>query len=270
MIHKQLLAQQGFTLVELAVVLVILGLIIGGVLVGQTLIVASKIRAQITQLDQFDVAISAFRSRYGCLPGDCSSAAAPAGSTIAVDNGGAVGDGTIDYVPAATNTDESSVVWQQLQTAGVIGGSYTPADAGVAYTGGLPQAKAGGFVAVGGIAGIHYFMIGNVDAASPVGFTPVVSAYTAALIDKKRDDGHPLTGAVVAYGLAAGGASSFNGNPFATPNAYVGNGNSDIDCSDSTPLTGAYQSGKDTALCLLKIRVSGSGVQPPILCPVFS
>lgn len=76
--HKK----HGFTLVELSIVLVIIGLIVGGVMVGQNLIETSKIRAQITQISDIETQINTFRLKYNCLPGDCSSATSIFGTTF--------------------------------------------------------------------------------------------------------------------------------------------------------------------------------------------
>lgn len=57
-------AQKGFTLVELSIVLIIIGLIVGGVLVGQDLIEAAKIRSAVNKLQQYDVAVATFRTKY--------------------------------------------------------------------------------------------------------------------------------------------------------------------------------------------------------------
>ena len=64
----------GFTLIELSIVLVIIGLIIGGILVGKDLIVAAANRAYISQLEKYNTATNAFKLKYGCLPGDCAIA----------------------------------------------------------------------------------------------------------------------------------------------------------------------------------------------------
>jgi prepilin-type N-terminal cleavage/methylation domain-containing protein len=62
--------RSGFTLIELSIVLVIIGLIAGGVLVGRDLIEAARIRQQITEIEQFKTAVNTFRIKYNGLPGD--------------------------------------------------------------------------------------------------------------------------------------------------------------------------------------------------------
>ncbi len=66
----KLSTSRGFTLIELSIVLVIIGLIVGGVLVGQSLIVAAGMRAQISQIEKYNTAANTFRGKYGYLPGD--------------------------------------------------------------------------------------------------------------------------------------------------------------------------------------------------------
>jgi prepilin-type N-terminal cleavage/methylation domain-containing protein len=68
--RKSAAQNQGFTLIELSIVLVIIGLIVGGVLVGQNLIAAAAVRAQISQIEKYQTAANAFRGKYGYLPGD--------------------------------------------------------------------------------------------------------------------------------------------------------------------------------------------------------
>lgn len=64
----------GFTLIELSVVLVIIGLIVGGVLVGRDLIAAAEVRQAGSTIEKLDTAVNTFRSKYNCLPGDCLNA----------------------------------------------------------------------------------------------------------------------------------------------------------------------------------------------------
>lgn len=60
----------GFTLIELAIVLIIIGLVMGGITVGRVMIEAAKVRAQITQIEKYSVAVNTFKEKYGELPGD--------------------------------------------------------------------------------------------------------------------------------------------------------------------------------------------------------
>lgn len=66
--------EEGFTLLEIVIVLVIVGLVVGGVLVGQELIKSADVRAQLKQIDEYSTAINAFHDKYDCLPGDCRNA----------------------------------------------------------------------------------------------------------------------------------------------------------------------------------------------------
>lgn len=74
-------SRHGFTLIELALVLVIIGLVVGGVLVGRDLIEAGKIRAQINQIADIETQMNTFRLKYDCLPGDCPNATDALGNT---------------------------------------------------------------------------------------------------------------------------------------------------------------------------------------------
>src|SRR4051812_21206607 len=67
--------QHGFTLIELSIVLVIIGLIVGGVLVGQDLIKAAQIRSTVGQIEKYNSAVNTFRTKYNGMPGDLQGAA---------------------------------------------------------------------------------------------------------------------------------------------------------------------------------------------------
>lgn len=111
------LRQQGFTLIEIAIVLVIIGLLLGGVLKGQELINSAKVRSLNNRVDGIAAAWFGFQDRYRALPGDYADAQnnIPAG-TVAIVNGD--GDGQIEGGATA------SQVWVQLAAAGFISGSY--------------------------------------------------------------------------------------------------------------------------------------------------
>ncbi len=65
---------RGYTLIEMSIVLVIIGLIVGGILVGQNLIHSAKIRYTVSQYERFNTATNTFIGKYNCLPGDCANA----------------------------------------------------------------------------------------------------------------------------------------------------------------------------------------------------
>src|SRR5580693_8599189 len=78
-------SRRGFTLIEMSIVLVIIGLIVGGTMVGQELVKASEARSFISTMQSFQSAFYTFQGKYDCLPGDCGNAttffgtAAPSG-----------------------------------------------------------------------------------------------------------------------------------------------------------------------------------------------
>src|ERR1700735_2399062 len=63
-------SEKGFTLIELSIVLVIIGLIIGGILTGQDLIKAAEQRATLAQVEKYNTAVNTFRNKFGGIPGD--------------------------------------------------------------------------------------------------------------------------------------------------------------------------------------------------------
>jgi prepilin-type N-terminal cleavage/methylation domain-containing protein len=123
----------GFTLIELSIVLVIIGLLAGGVLVGQTLIKAAAIRSTLSQFDQFNTAANTFRLKYNCLPGDCATATSKGMGLMngACNSGGSNGDGNkiIGYDTGYLfNPGDGTLAWLEvglfwwhLSEAGLLG-----------------------------------------------------------------------------------------------------------------------------------------------------
>lgn len=114
--------QSGFTLVEIAIVLVIIGLLIGGVLKGREMITNAKIKRVENDFSGVSAAIYAYQDRYGVLPGDDPSAATRfSGTWRTADNGN--GNGNISGGWSSTNNaDESRKIWKHLRGAGLIAG----------------------------------------------------------------------------------------------------------------------------------------------------
>ena len=85
-LYNQLNKKSGFTLVELAIVIVVIGLLVGGVLQGQELIKQANIRSQIAQFEDINRATFTFRAKYNALPGDMNNATSFWGDLIDIDN----------------------------------------------------------------------------------------------------------------------------------------------------------------------------------------
>jgi len=102
--------QKGFTLIEIAIVLVIIGLLIGGVLKGQSMIQNAKVKRLVNDIQGMQAAVLAFQDRYQMLPGDENSGTIPTATDSTVGNR----DGLIT---AAENAIED------LRLAGLISGT---------------------------------------------------------------------------------------------------------------------------------------------------
>lgn len=119
--------QAGFTLIEIAIVLVIIGLLLGGVLKGQELITSARVRNLISQQDGTKAAYFGFLDRFRALPGDYTQASINIANVAAGANGN--GNGQIRSVLAGDAIDEHIAVWDHLSKAGFINGSFTYAAA---------------------------------------------------------------------------------------------------------------------------------------------
>ena len=167
--------KSGFTLIELSVVLVVIGLLVGGVLTGQDLIKSAEARAEITQIEKYNTAVNTFQAKYDALPGDMNQRTASAfgfasrgtacGSSTCPGEGD--GNGVIEGLQwgntacgTCTTAGETVMFWSDLtyangQNLNLIEGSFSagsiigwPNNAASAVTGSgiglyLPQAKIG-------------------------------------------------------------------------------------------------------------------------------
>ncbi|MCW5604105.1 MAG: prepilin-type N-terminal cleavage/methylation domain-containing protein [Burkholderiales bacterium] len=123
--------QNGFTLIEIAIVLVIIGLLLGGVLKGQELITSARVRNLISQQDGIKAAYFGFLDRFRALPGDYNQAVANISGvgTACGTAGNGNGNGQIENAGG-----ERIMVWDHLSKAGFINGSYTCVDAATLNT----------------------------------------------------------------------------------------------------------------------------------------
>ena len=120
--------QSGFTLVEIAIVLVIIGLLLGGVLKGQELINSAKAKSYAQDFRTIQAALYGFQDRFKGIPGDLAGADTKiSGATLATTPASSpVGNGNIGGLwDSATATDESCLAWQHMRLAGFLAGSTT-------------------------------------------------------------------------------------------------------------------------------------------------
>lgn len=125
--------QSGFTLIEMAIVLVIIGLLLGGVLKGQELINSAKVKNLATDFKNIPVYIYGYQDKFRALPGDDKAADTHVTGTVCTTTVGTCspGDGVINGAwnadKANASTTESILFWQHVRLAGLATGSTTPA-----------------------------------------------------------------------------------------------------------------------------------------------
>ena len=118
--------QTGFTLVEIAIVLVIIGLLLGGILKGQEMITQAKIKNVMADFSGISAAYHGYQDRYRAIPGDDPNAAGRWGAPAVSGDGNGVVGGTYNNAcpatPAAADP-ESCKFWDHLRRAGFVAGS---------------------------------------------------------------------------------------------------------------------------------------------------
>jgi len=112
--------QSGFTLVEIAIVLVVIGLLLGGVLKGQELVLNSQIRNAINEYNNVASARFAYQDRYRQIPGDDATAAGRWGASVTDGDGNRIIAGDWDN---DDGTEETSIFWHHLRNDGLVVGA---------------------------------------------------------------------------------------------------------------------------------------------------
>lgn len=192
--------KNGFTLVELAIVLVIVSLLMGGILKGQELISSAKAKSMAGDMRAAATAYFSYLDRFRAVPGDDGAADSHVNGTNA-SSGGTVGNGRIEGSWAsATRTDESYLFWQHVRLAGLLTGSTAAVIGGAANPAYLPTNADGGRL--------------GISAASPITDTGYggnflvcsgnVNGRLARQIDSILDDGVGNSGSVRILAMGSG------------------------------------------------------------------
>jgi prepilin-type N-terminal cleavage/methylation domain-containing protein len=198
--------QNGFTLVELAIVLMIIGLLIGGILKGQELITNARVTSALRNYKNYDAAVLTFQDSYGALPGDMTNPSTRLPNCSAAPcNIAGNGNGILNTVNNVFG-DENATFWLHLAAANMVSGvdmssTWTSGDS---ITFNHPKDSLGNSVVVGsfnypvsadlpeGLNGFHYYPMGIAGGVN----NNVTSFNIVGRMDTKVDNGNPSTGTI--------------------------------------------------------------------------
>ncbi|HNH34476.1 MAG TPA: prepilin-type N-terminal cleavage/methylation domain-containing protein [Rhodocyclaceae bacterium] len=211
--------QSGFTLVEIAIVLVIIGLLLGGVLKGQELINSAKVKNMAGDFRNISTFVYAYQDKFRALPGDDTAVVnhVGAGATVATTPAGSVGNARLNGTwNSATATDETYLFWQHVRLAGLATGTTNTAAADY-----VPRNADGGAIGITG------------DPVLTAPTTPYIANFYvcstniqgrfARQIDTTIDDGNTATGTlrVICQNTCATAADAVTLAPADDANLYT-------------------------------------------------
>ncbi len=278
--------RQAFTLIELSIVLVVIGLIVGGVMVGRNLIYVANVRKTVAQVEQFNTAVNAFKSKYNCLPGDCINASNFAFNPSSNGNGdGVVGwctSNQICYQSTNGNSSEYVNFWYHLSASGSIPyslqsaapnpitGINTPAPilhaSACTHAGWTVKSDMQFQNTTSGTGMVeHNFLLSDhvLPFSNPVEEGGCYAPADMRALDAKMDDGFPLSGMVRAWSRVlsgVGGAPVYQTkNGDVHPQDVLGDdpGNPPGCVSqDTTAYNAQYTGAERGALCNLAIKAA--------------
>lgn len=226
--------QKGFTLIEIAIVLVIIGLLLGGILKGQELINSARVRNLADQNSGIQAAYFGFIDRYRQVPGDMDAQDAceaigitnlgGAGNCNAYASGGD-GDGSLDPEDYA----EASALWDHMSGAGFIHGQYDgAANSDASYD--ADNAPVNAFNGRVMLTTTDNYLVETGNATIRLGylFGNQIPVSIMRELDVKIDDSQPGTGVMRHTAAGAGGANAGGDEVWSTTAICVTAGNPDI------------------------------------------
>ena len=176
--------QGGFTLVEIAIVLVIIGLLLGGILKGQEMITQAKIKNVVNDFNGMTAAVNSYQDRYRAFPGDDLNASTRwAGGVSGNGNGLISGNYNQNVTTTPTTAQESNLFWWHLRQSGFVAGVTTAS----AAAGQQPSN------AVNGMMGVQ---TGGYGFSSSIICSSNLPDKVAIAVDTQMDDGAPAGGQV--------------------------------------------------------------------------
>jgi prepilin-type N-terminal cleavage/methylation domain-containing protein len=185
--------QSGFTLVEIAIVLVIIGLLLGGILKGQEMITQARIKNVVNDFNGITAAANAYQDRYRELPGDDLNASGRWAGAISGDGNGVFCTGVCPAAPTAPDVynnavtttvaaPEANLFWWHLRLAGFVGGTTA---AGAGSSASQPSNAANGIMGV---------QTGGMGFTSNIVCSSNLPDKIAIAVDTQMDDGTATTG----------------------------------------------------------------------------
>jgi prepilin-type N-terminal cleavage/methylation domain-containing protein len=209
--------QKGFTLLEMGVVMVIIALLAGSIFAGQTLVEAAKIKATVSQIEEFQSSFNVFIDQFSAYPGDFSRASTFIGTGVPDGNG----DTKIGWTDTGSGGElEGPLAWYHMQQAGLVQGGF---GSGLTSPNAIPSDKipvskiggdGGGYhmnydngttPALAGSTALENYLGLGLYEGSGINDGDLLSPRQAHDIDRKLDDGLPDSGVIRGSGTSGSG-----------------------------------------------------------------